>query len=229
MARSRRWSPRWWTDFTIEHPEAAQTLHELRGFLPPLNFITLHYAYFIVVVLVTSLIFWGSSSPAYSISYTDSLFLTVSAMTEAGLNTVNLSQMTTWQQVLLFLLILFGGAIWVSIWTVAFRLHVFESRFEDIVKAEKARRTGSSLSLSISFFKTATTGKNTTTTPNQLILAGMGSKVETNGSDPEADDGPTVVRDRRSTCSLPAPAPEATEGEQSSDASHNPTPSPPAR
>lgn len=126
-----------------------------------MNFITIHYAYFIIVTLVASVIFWGSSHPAHSISYVDSLFLTVSAMTEAGLNTVNLSQMTTWQQILLWLLILFGGAIWVSIWTVAFRLHAFEKRFEDIVAAERekrvrSRRPGSSLSNIMSFSRTPT-------------------------------------------------------------------------
>lgn len=95
------------------------------SWLPPLNFITIHYAYFISVCLVTSLIFWGSSEPARSISYTDSLFLVVSAMTEAGLNTVNLSQMTTWQQTILFLLILLGSSIWVSFWTVAARKRTY--------------------------------------------------------------------------------------------------------
>ena len=69
----------------------------------------------------------------------DSLFLVVSAMTEAGLNTVNLSQMTTWQQVLLWLLIIIGSSIWVSIWTVLVRKHTFERRFEEIVKKERQR------------------------------------------------------------------------------------------
>lgn len=59
---------------------------KIRPFLPPLNFITIHYAYFIVVPLVASLVFWGSSNPKFSISYVDSLFLVMSAMTEAGLN-----------------------------------------------------------------------------------------------------------------------------------------------
>jgi hypothetical protein len=118
----------------------ASGIREVRSWLPPLNFITLHYAYLIIVTLVTSLIFWGSSNPRYSISYVDSLFLTVSAMTEAGLNTVNLSQMTTWQQVLLWLLIMLGSTIWVSIWTVVARKHVFEQRFDDIVRQDRDRR-----------------------------------------------------------------------------------------
>ncbi|OTB00695.1 hypothetical protein M426DRAFT_324056 [Hypoxylon sp. CI-4A] len=108
--------------------------------LPPLNFITIHYAYFIVVPLISSLVFWGSSDPKYSIPYVDSLFLVTSAMTEAGLNTVNLSQMTTWQQVLLWLLIIIGSSTWVSIWTVLVRKHAFEVRFQEVVRKERKRR-----------------------------------------------------------------------------------------
>ncbi|KAI8623782.1 TrkH-domain-containing protein [Xylariaceae sp. FL1651] len=116
-------------------------MRSLRSLLPPLNFITIHwsYAYFIVVSLGASLVFWGSSDPKFSVSYTDSLFLVVSAMTEAGLNTVNLSQMTTWQQILLWLLIIVGSSIWVSIWTVVIRKHAFERRFKEIVKKERQR------------------------------------------------------------------------------------------
>lgn len=112
----------------------------IRAHLPELNFITLHYLYFIGVCLVTSLIFYGSSKPNYSISYTDSLFLVISAMTEAGLNTVNLSTMTTFQQFILWLLIIIGSAIWVSIFTVLTRKRYFESRFKDIVKRQKEAR-----------------------------------------------------------------------------------------
>ncbi|GAP91585.2 putative cation transporter protein [Rosellinia necatrix] len=63
-------------------------------------------------------------------------------MTEAGLNTVNLSQMTTWQQVLLWLLIIIGGSVWVSIWTVVIRKHAFERRFQEIVEKERQRSHG---------------------------------------------------------------------------------------
>lgn len=184
--RERRWDLRWWTDFTVKHPRAAQLVHRLRAFLPPLNFITIHYAYFIVVSLVASAVFWGSSDPAHSISYVDSLFLAVSAMTEAGLNTVNLSQMTTWQQILLWLLILFGGAIWVSIWTVAFRLHAFEKHFEDIVAAEgekrvRPRRSGSSLSRGVPFLRASSVGAATTSPPSHRAVSGTEPKLEAEG------------------------------------------------
>ncbi|KAK4195253.1 cation transport protein-domain-containing protein [Triangularia verruculosa] len=143
MARRRN-------DFAQKYPRVLTLVSRCRSWLPPLNFITIHYAYFISVCLISSLIFWGSASPAWSISYIDSLFLVVSAMTEAGLNTVNLSKLTTWQQTLLFLLIIFGSSIWVSIWTVLARKHAFEQRFRDVVQAERLRRAshgGSTLSL----------------------------------------------------------------------------------
>ena len=107
---------------------------------PPLNFITLHYAYFIGVCLFSSLVFWGASTPPRSVSYTDSLFLTVSAMTLAGLNTINLSQINTFQQFILFLLIILGSAIWVSIAVVHVRRKAFERRFKSIVEEERQQR-----------------------------------------------------------------------------------------
>lgn len=106
-------------------------------FLSKLSFITSHYAYFIIVCLVSSLIFWGSSS---GISYVDSLFLVVSAMTATGLTTVNLSQATTGQQVLLFLLIIFGSRIWISICIVYSRKRRFNKRFDEIVREARIRR-----------------------------------------------------------------------------------------
>ena len=142
--------------------------------LPPLNFITLHYAYFIGVCLFSSVIFWGSSTPPRSISYVDSLFLVVSAMTEAGLNTVNLSQMNTFQQIILFLLILLGSAIWVSIAVVHVRRKAFERRFKSIVEEERQRRQNHSISR------------------RRLSLSGSRSH-----SRPEVDE--VVVRGRAST------------------------------
>ena len=130
--------------------DAIDTYRSIQERLPPLNFITIHYAYFIITCMISSLIFWGSSNPARSISYTDSLFLVVSAMTEAGLNTINLSQMTTFQQVILWLLILIGSSIFVSIGTVLARKNAFERRFKDLVRLQKEQRRGYRRSFSIS-------------------------------------------------------------------------------
>ena len=126
---------------SLRPPSAMANLtRAVKPHLPPLNFITLHYAYFIGVCLVTSVIFWGSSTPPRSITYTDSLFFTVSAMTLAGLNTVNLSQLNTFQQFLLFLLIILGSAILVSSVVVHVRKRAFEKRFTNIIEEERRRR-----------------------------------------------------------------------------------------
>jgi len=118
----------------------SESMQKIKSYLPPLNFITVHYTYFILTCLLFSVIFYGSSDPKFSITYTDSLFLVISAMTEAGLNTVNLSTMTTFQQVLLWLLIVIGSAIFVSISTVLTRKRVFEQRFQHVVKRQREGR-----------------------------------------------------------------------------------------
>ncbi|KAI9704065.1 MAG: hypothetical protein M1820_005687 [Bogoriella megaspora] len=61
-------------------------------------------------------------------------------MTLAGLNTVNLSEVNTWQQVMLFTLIVIGSAIFVSAFVVHVRRKAFETKFRDVL--EKRSRFG---------------------------------------------------------------------------------------
>lgn len=107
--------------------------------VPHLTFITLHYAYFILTCLVAALIFYGSSTPARSVRLIDSVFLAVSAMTEAGLNTVNLSELNTWQQVILFLLIICGSAIFVSSAVIHVRKRAFEMKLQELADRRQKR------------------------------------------------------------------------------------------
>ncbi|ETS79660.1 hypothetical protein PFICI_09513 [Pestalotiopsis fici W106-1] len=133
-----------WLDFREQHAELCETWARrwavVRPYLPPVNFITLHYAYFIITAIIGSLIFWGSSAPQYSIGWWDSLFMVMSALTASGLNTVNLSQLTTFQQVQLCVYMIMGSQVIISYFTIAFRQRIFEKRFEDIVERERAKR-----------------------------------------------------------------------------------------
>lgn len=135
---------KWWDDFREQHPELCETWAMrwalVRPYLPPVNFITLHYAYFIVTAIIGALIFWGSSSPQYSIGWWDSLFMVMSALTASGLNTINVSQLTTFQQVQLCVFMIMGSQIIISYFTIAFRKRIFEKRFEDLVEMERAKR-----------------------------------------------------------------------------------------
>ncbi|KAI6880965.1 TrkH-domain-containing protein [Hortaea werneckii] len=117
----------------------SRLLQAVREHLPPLNFITIHYLYFTLTCLLSALVFWGSSTPFKQVSFTDSLFFTISAMTLAGLNPVNLSELNTFQQFLLFILIMLGSAIWVGSFVVMVRKHAFEKKFEDLVARARAK------------------------------------------------------------------------------------------
>jgi hypothetical protein len=116
----------------------------VRRWLPPLNFITIHYAYFVVTCLISAVIFWGASTPARSVRFIDALFLVVSAMTLSGLGTINLSTVNTFQQVLLFLLIMMGSAIFVSGFVVHVRKRAFEKKFRIVIERER-RKDGTRL------------------------------------------------------------------------------------
>lgn len=61
-------------------------------------------------------------------------------MTLAGLNTINLSELNTFQQFILFVLLILGSAIWVSIAVVHIRRKAFELKFKRIVEAARLRR-----------------------------------------------------------------------------------------
>lgn len=62
-------------------------------------------------------------------------------MTLAGLNTVNLSTLNTFQQIMLFSLIMIGSAIFVSAFVVHVRMRAFEHRFEHVAE-QRRRRAG---------------------------------------------------------------------------------------
>jgi Trk-type K+ transport system membrane component len=129
-----------WEAFEAKHAKVHTLVETAKPYIPPVNFITLHYAYFIALTIMGTLIFWGASNPAKSVSWWDSMFMVMSALTATGLNTVNVSQLTVFQQVELMVLMMMGSQVLVSWFTVAFRKHIFEKRFEDIVEAELEKR-----------------------------------------------------------------------------------------
>ena len=65
-------------------------------------------------------------------------------MTLAGLNTVNLSELNTFQQFILFLLIILGSAILISAVVVHVRRKAFERKFQAIADRKHEHRSSSS-------------------------------------------------------------------------------------
>ncbi|KAJ3914684.1 cation transport protein-domain-containing protein [Lentinula edodes] len=77
-----------------------------------LNFYRIHILFLQVFITFTPLIFsaiFYASNGRYKISYIDALFNCVSAMTVCGLATLDLSSLTPWQQVILFIQMCLGS------------------------------------------------------------------------------------------------------------------------
>ncbi|KAK0236675.1 potassium transporter [Armillaria nabsnona] len=96
-----------------------------------LTFYRIHLVAFVFIPLVSSGIFYGCNG-RFHISFLDSLFLCYSAMTVTGLSTVNLSTLTAWQQVMLFLLMMVGDITTVSWIMVLVRKHYFRTHCENL-------------------------------------------------------------------------------------------------
>src|SRR6266480_4304133 len=167
--------------------------------LPEPNFITLHYLYFIVTTLITAIIFWGSSTPPRSVRFIDSLYLTVSAMTEAGLNPVNLSTLNTWQQIMLLFLIMLGSSIWVSAFVVHIRRKAFETRFREEIEREQRAHGGSRwfpLSRSRSWAPSVFPGPRIDPNPEPLTSdpepATIDQRLEDSSSENKAEPSPSA-------------------------------------
>ncbi|KAI6381445.1 hypothetical protein MCOR25_001141 [Pyricularia grisea] len=114
----------------------------IKPYLPPVNFITVHHAYFIFIGLIVSAIFFALADREEfkTLSFVDSWFLIMSAFTGSGLNTVNLSELVVAQQAILFVMMVIGSPVLVSLFTIWFRVRIFEKRFDRIVEAERERR-----------------------------------------------------------------------------------------
>ncbi|KAJ7686542.1 cation transport protein-domain-containing protein [Mycena rosella] len=103
-----------------------------------LNFYRIHILFFTFTPLIFSGIFYASNG-RYHISYIDSLYNCVSAMTVCGLATVDLSSLTVWQQTILFIQMCLGSPVVVSWVMVYLRKYYFARKFEHIIEAAKAK------------------------------------------------------------------------------------------
>lgn len=80
------------------------------------TFFRIHLFAFTFIPLISSGIFYACNG-RFRVHYIDSLFLCYSAMTVTGLSTVNLSTLTVWQQVILYLLMMIVSFLSKLTWT----------------------------------------------------------------------------------------------------------------
>lgn len=93
-------------------------------------------------------------------------------MTMTGMNTVNLSEINTFQQIILFFLLLLGSTIAVSIVVVFVRLKAFERRFETIVEEEKRKQKERGSLRRRMTFRSNSTSKKTSYDPDNGEVKG---------------------------------------------------------
>ena len=116
----------------------ADSRQLLKDHIFRLNFYRVHLLYFVIVILVSSAIFWGSNTHGFLVSFTDALTLCTSAMTNTGLGTVNLSVLNAYQQSILFVLMALGDLSIASVSVVYVRRYFFRKKIGTILKHSKA-------------------------------------------------------------------------------------------
>ncbi|KAF2744511.1 potassium transporter [Sporormia fimetaria CBS 119925] len=112
---------------------------------PPVNFITIHYAYIILFGILGIVILL----PYGNLAAIDAYFMGVSASTESGLNTIDLKDLHTYQQFFLYITPMMTNLGFVNIGVIVVRLRWFRKRFKDVAKGHgslKAKSEGTTTS-----------------------------------------------------------------------------------
>ncbi|KZS87287.1 TrkH-domain-containing protein [Sistotremastrum niveocremeum HHB9708] len=97
-----------------------------------LNFYRIHLIFFTVTPLVCSAVLFAANGE-FHISYVDALFNCVSAMTVTGLQTIDLSSLTAFQQSILFAQMLLGSPVTISWIMVYIRRSFFEYELQHLI------------------------------------------------------------------------------------------------
>ncbi|KAB8079251.1 cation transport protein-domain-containing protein [Aspergillus leporis] len=95
---------------------------------PPVNFITLHYAY----ILIWGLLGLAILYPYGNMSVIDAYFFGVSASTVSGLNPIDVKALKTYQQLYVYFIPTICNASFINIVVVVVRLYWFEKRLKEI-------------------------------------------------------------------------------------------------
>ncbi|KAI9756706.1 MAG: low affinity potassium transporter [Lichina confinis] len=118
-----------WTWVRERYPGAVRQWSKL-------NFLTLHYIYIISCIVIGSVVIFVAGG----IPYVDALFFASGATTQSGLNTIDVNNIKTFQQVALYIIALIANPMPVNSFVVFVRLYWFEKRFQNIANDVRRRR-----------------------------------------------------------------------------------------
>ncbi|EZF50917.1 hypothetical protein H103_05733 [Trichophyton rubrum CBS 288.86] len=101
------------------------------------SFIVVHYAYIVFLCLLGMVMIY----PLKNMTAIDALFQGVGAATMTGLNSIDFKELTTYQQVVLYISPILGNICFVNFIVVLVRLYWFESKFKEIVRFSRLPST----------------------------------------------------------------------------------------
>ena len=120
------------------------------------NFIAVHYAYIIFMTILCSILIY----PCHNARYIDILFIACGAVTQGGLNTINVNELRLYQQMILYIICCLCTPIAIHGCLAFVRLYWFERYFDDIKDSSKRyfkmRRTRTILQREIARRRTLT-------------------------------------------------------------------------
>ncbi|KAI0200734.1 cation transport protein-domain-containing protein [Astrocystis sublimbata] len=105
---------------------------------PHFNFITLHYFWIIGWTIIGSVLMYATGHG--QLAYIDALAFAAGANTQAGLNTIDVNLLNTFQQLVMYFCSLLSNPIAINSSVVFLRLYWFEKRFQHIVREARSRR-----------------------------------------------------------------------------------------
>ncbi|KFY91397.1 hypothetical protein V498_05481 [Pseudogymnoascus sp. VKM F-4517 (FW-2822)] len=95
---------------------------------PPLSFITLHYSWIIFAGILGLVVIY----PYGNVRAVDAYFFGASASTESGLNTVDVKELKTYQQIAIYFIPIFTNLGFINVIVVAVRLHWFDKHLKTL-------------------------------------------------------------------------------------------------
>ncbi|KAM3426597.1 hypothetical protein MY4824_009900 [Beauveria thailandica] len=105
---------------------------------PHFNFITTHYFWIVGATIIGSICIYAGGKG--HLAYIDALLFASGANTQAGLNPVDVNLLTTFQQVVIYVLVMMSNPITLHGSVVFLRIYWFEKRFQGWVREVRSRR-----------------------------------------------------------------------------------------
>lgn len=103
-----------------------------------IHFLELHYFYILFSIFIISGLYY--CQPGTNWNYIDSLFMATTGITNTGLNTITISDMSTYQMLVLFFSTFMGHHALISFFVVMVRRYYFSKRFEDVLIENQKRK-----------------------------------------------------------------------------------------